>query len=121
MPEFTPASWVTAWTWSWPGIAVAFVLAVPYVVLVSRARRLGHHWPIWRTAVYLVAGVGSLIYVTCGAIGSYRTTFLWCFGAEVGVIATITPSRWRSEIQWGWRSCSGRAVHAFCRAASRGC
>lgn len=91
VPEFTPASWVTAWTWSWPGIAVAFVLAVPYVVLVSRARRLGHHWPIWRTAVYLVAGVGSLIYVTCGAIGSYRTTFLWCFGAEVGVIATITP------------------------------
>lgn len=91
VPEFTPASWVTAWTWSWPGILVALLLAVPYLTLIAFAARAGRSWPWWRTAVYLVAGVGTLIYVTCGAIGAYRTTFLWCFGGQVGVISAITP------------------------------
>ncbi|UIJ33418.1 cytochrome c oxidase assembly protein [Allobranchiibius sp. GilTou73] len=91
MPAFTPASWLTAWTWSWPGVVVALLLAAPYLALVALVSRHGERWPWWRTAVYLVAGVGSLIYVTCGAIGAYRTSLLWCFGGQVGVVASVTP------------------------------
>ncbi|MBO1768012.1 cytochrome c oxidase assembly protein [Allobranchiibius sp. GilTou38] len=91
MPAFTPASWLTAWTWSWPGVVVALLLTAPYLALAGRAARRGERWPWWRTAVYLVAGVGSLIYVTCGPIGAYRTSLLWCFGGQVGVVASVTP------------------------------
>ncbi len=91
VPEFTPASWVTAWAWSWPGITVALLLALPYSALVALTARNGRTWPLWRTGVYLFVGVGTLLYVTCGPIGAYRTTYLWCFGGQVGVISAITP------------------------------
>ncbi|MBO1755132.1 cytochrome c oxidase assembly protein [Allobranchiibius sp. CTAmp26] len=91
MPAFTPSSWLTAWTWSWPGVVAALVLAAPYLAMVGLAARRGERWAWWRTAVYLVAGVGSLIYVTCGPIGAYRTSLLWCFGGQVGVVASVTP------------------------------
>ena len=91
MPAFTPTSWLTAWTWSWPGVVVALLLAAPYLAAVAVAARHGERWPWWRSAVYLVGGVGSLLYVTCGPIGAYRASLLWSFGGQVGVVASVTP------------------------------
>ncbi len=88
MGPFSATSWLTAWTLSWPGVIVSALVGGPYAVGAVRA---GSRWPWWRTVVYLVAGVGSLIYVTCGPVGAYRTSLLWCFGAQVAVVASVTP------------------------------
>lgn len=91
-PEpFDVSRWFTAWRLDVVGIVLALVLLVPYVWLLITARRRGVRWPWWRVASYLVLGVGTLLYVTCGVVGVYRQTLLWMFAAQVGVLGTVTP------------------------------
>ena len=85
------SSWWTAWRFDAVGVVLAVLLLAPYLWLVVSARRRGVRWPWWRVASYLVLGVGTLIYVTCGVVGVYRQTFMWMFAAQVGAIGTVTP------------------------------
>ncbi|NNG39490.1 cytochrome c oxidase assembly protein [Flexivirga sp. ID2601S] len=85
------SSWLTAWRFDAVGVILALALLVPYVVLLARARSRGIHWPWWRAASYIVLGVGSLVYVTCGPVGVYRSTLMWMFAAQVAVVGTVTP------------------------------
>nr|WP_246336286.1 cytochrome c oxidase assembly protein [Flexivirga oryzae] len=87
----TTAGWFTSWRFDVVGVVLALLLLVPYLWLLVQARRRGVRWPWWRIAAYLVLGVGTLLYVTCGVVGVYRQTFLWMFAAQVGVIGTVTP------------------------------
>ncbi len=88
---FDVSRWLTAWRFDAVGIVLALLVAVPYLWLLVLGRRRGVRWPWWRVASYLVLGVGTLVYVTCGAVGVYRQTFLWMFAAQVGVLGTVTP------------------------------
>ncbi|MGN6412946.1 cytochrome c oxidase assembly protein [Flexivirga sp.] len=88
---FSVTSWVTAWRFDPVGIVLALLLLAGYLWLLSAARRHGVRWPWWRVAAYLVVGVGTLVYVTCGPVGVYRQTFLWMFAAQVAVLGTVTP------------------------------
>lgn len=87
----TVGSWFVSWRLDPVGILLALLLTVPYLVLWRRAASRGVRWPWWRTATYLVGGVGSLLYSTCGPIGVYRATFVFMFAAQVAVIGTVTP------------------------------
>lgn len=87
----TTSSWWTAWRFDAVGVVLAVLLLVPYLWLLVAARRRGVRWPWWRIASYLVLGVGTLLYVTCGVVGVYRQTFMWMFAAQVGVVGTVTP------------------------------
>lgn len=88
---FDVSSWWTAWRFDVAGVLLAVLLLGGYGWMLLAARRRGVHWPWWRVASYLVLGVGSLLYVTCGAVGVYRGTLLWMFAAQVAVIGTVTP------------------------------
>lgn len=91
-PEpFNVSSWLTAWRFDIVGVLVALILLAAYSWMLLAARRRGVRWPVWRVTAYLVLGVGTLLYVTCGAVGVYRQTFLWMFAAQVAVIGTVTP------------------------------
>ncbi|HWC20920.1 MAG TPA: cytochrome c oxidase assembly protein [Flexivirga sp.] len=91
-PEpFDVSSWLTAWRFDLVGVVLALLLLGGYSWMLLAARRRGVRWPWWRVAAYLVLGVGTLLYVTCGAVGVYRQTFLWMFAAQVAVIGTVTP------------------------------
>ncbi|TWE13385.1 cytochrome c oxidase assembly protein [Rudaeicoccus suwonensis] len=92
MSPLSASSWLTAWTFSPFGVVLAIILLVPYVAGLLAARRRGHSWPWWRTASYLVLGVGTLLYVTCGPVGVYRDTFFWMFAAQVAVVGSVTPA-----------------------------
>lgn len=87
----TTASWFTAWRFDVVGVVLALLLFVPYVWLLVQAQRRGVRWPWWRILSYVVLGVGTLLYVTCGVVGVYRQTFMWMFAAQVGVVGTVTP------------------------------
>lgn len=88
---FDVSRWFTAWRFDAVGVLLALLLLVPYMWMLVAARRRGVHWPCWRVASYLVLGVGTLVYVTCGVVGVYRATFMWMFAAQVGVLGTVTP------------------------------
>lgn len=91
-PEpLTTSSWFTSWRFDAVGVVLALVLLVPYLWLLVAARRRGVSWPWWRIAAYLVMGVGTFVYVTCGVVGVYRQTFMWMFAAQVATIGTVTP------------------------------
>lgn len=91
-PEpFVVMSWLTAWRFDIVGVVLALLLLGAYTWMLLAARRRGVRWPWWRVAAYVVLGVGTLVYVTCGAVGVYRQTFLWTFAAQVAVIGTVTP------------------------------
>ena len=85
------SSWFTTWRFDAVGVVLALLLLVPYVWLLVEARHRGVRWPWWRILSYVVLGVGTLLYVTCGVVGVYRQTFMWMFAAQVGVIGTVTP------------------------------
>jgi len=87
----TTSGWFTTWRFDAVGVVLALLLLVPYVWLLVQARRRGVRWPWWRILSYVVLGVGTLLYVTCGAVGVYRQTFMWMFAAQIGVIGTVTP------------------------------
>ncbi len=89
---FTAQDWVTSWTFSPFGVIVAALLAGGYAVLWAAARRDGTRWPIWKVGAYLVLGVFPLLYVTCGPIGVWRTTFFWMFGAQMAILSAVTPT-----------------------------
>lgn len=91
MSGFSASSWITAWTLSWFGVLLSAVLLLGYVALLAVARRGGVRWPWWRVASYLLLGVGTLVYVTCGAVGAYRETFFWMFAAQVTTLSAVTP------------------------------
>lgn len=96
MPALAPeplstASWFTAWRFDPVGVVLAVILLAPYLWLLVAARRQGVRWPWWRVAAYLVLGVGTFVYATCGPLGVYRETFMFMFAGQVGVIGTVTP------------------------------
>lgn len=80
-----------AWRFDIVGVLIALLLLGGYLWLLVAARQRGVRWPWWRVAAYLVMGVGTLVYVTCGVVGVYRQTFLWMFAAQVAVLGTVTP------------------------------
>lgn len=91
MPGMSPLTglrWFTAWQWSWPGAICGLALLALLAVVI---RRSGQRRPSgWRIAGYL-AGVGSLLYVTCGPVGVYSSILMWVFGIKVGVLSSLTP------------------------------
>lgn len=89
-----PSAWLTSWSFDAVGavgVVLALALSITYAVGLVRAHRAGTAWPAWRTAAYLLLGIGSLLYATCGPIGSLRSAYLWMFALHVSVLGTVTP------------------------------
>jgi putative membrane protein len=81
----------TAWQPDPTGLAVSFALAVGYLLLVRRATRLGHHWPVYRTLAFLVAGVGTLLVATAGSFGVYADDLFWVYTVQMLLLLLIVP------------------------------
>lgn len=89
MPPLTGTRWITAWQWSWVGVLLALIslLILAAVIVRSGPRRPN----LLRIIGFVVLGVGSLLYVTCGPIGVYSSVVMWTFGAKVAVLSAVTP------------------------------
>ena len=90
----TPSAWLTSWSFDAVGaigVVLAVVFTATYAAGLVRAHRAGTPWSAWHAAAYLVAGIGSLLYATCGPIGALRSTYLWMFALHVAVLGTLTP------------------------------
>ncbi|KAA9152851.1 cytochrome c oxidase assembly protein [Amycolatopsis acidicola] len=84
-----PLSWgriATAWTFDVPAVVFVVVLGAGYLLA---ARRM-HQWARGRTVAFL-AGLGTVLLVTCSFLGVYDDTLFWVRATQTVVLLMITP------------------------------
>lgn len=82
---------VTSWSLDIPVVVVLVVAAAAYLLGVRRAASNGVAWPWWRTVLFLVVGLGTLAWTTCGVLGAYNRTLFWVFGVQMTLLVSIVP------------------------------
>src|SRR5664280_2717800 len=73
------------------GASLAVALACLYAALLVRAHRRDEKWHWLRGAMFILLGIGSLVYGTCGALGVYRTSLFWVAAVQAAVLSAVTP------------------------------
>ncbi|WP_406641250.1 cytochrome c oxidase assembly protein [Amycolatopsis sp. WGS_07] len=85
LPPLSGSTLFTAWTLDVPAVLVALALGVGYV---AAARR--QEWAAARTTAFL-AGLATLVLVTCSFLGVYDTTLFWVRATQNTVLLMVTP------------------------------
>jgi putative copper resistance protein D len=75
-----------------PPLVLFLVLSAGlYLYGVHRLRARGDRWPVLRTVLFLVGGLGSIAAVTVTGIGAYDTTLLSVHMVQHMVLAMVAP------------------------------
>ncbi|GAA3541571.1 cytochrome c oxidase assembly protein [Amycolatopsis ultiminotia] len=85
-PPLSGSTFCTAWTLDVPAVLVVFVLGVAYLAVARRQQT----WAPGRTTAFL-AGLATLIVVTCSFLGVYDTTLFWVRATQNTVLLMVTP------------------------------
>lgn len=91
LSPYTFAAAVSSWTLDLPVLVGLLVALAGYGYGVCRARRLGHSWPWWRTAAFLVLGLGSVALCTMSSLATYDHAVLWALAAQLTLLLSIVP------------------------------
>ena len=91
LPPFTGASPFTSWD-PFQLLALGLLIAVGlYLWGVSRLVRRGDRWPLHRTLLFLVGGIGSIAFVTLGGVAAYDDVLLSDHMIQHMVLAMLAP------------------------------
>jgi len=91
LPPFTGVSAFTSWE-PFQLLALGLLAAAAlYVWGVVRLGRRGVAWPLHRTAVFLVGGIGAIAFVTLGGIGAYDDELLSDHMIQHMVLGMLAP------------------------------
>jgi putative copper resistance protein D len=77
LPPLTAATMLSAWVFDPLGATLAVALVLVHGTCLVRARRRGAGWHWLRSVAFVLLGVGSLVYATCGALAAYRSSLFW--------------------------------------------
>ena len=91
LPPLTPVTLLTSWMFDPLGAAIAMALTCFYVGALVRARRLGAPWPWLRSTAFILLGIGTLVYSTCGALAVYRSSLFWVAAVQAAILSAVTP------------------------------
>jgi cytochrome c oxidase assembly factor CtaG len=91
VPPLTPGTMLSAWVFDPLGAALAVVLTLAYLACLVRARRRSAGWHWLRSVAFVLLGIGSLVYATCGALAAYRSSLFWVAAAQAAVLSAVTP------------------------------
>lgn len=115
LPPFTVTKLVTQADLG-SGLAVGLVLAAGcYLYGVYRLRARGDAWPVARTLLFLLPGLGSIAVVTVSGIGAYDTTLLSVHMVQHMVLTMVAPIflALGAPVTLALRSLSGRPRRAL--------
>jgi putative copper resistance protein D len=91
LPRFTATSVFTAWGID-PYFFVGSVwVAGLYLLGVWVLHERGVHWPLGRSAAFLLGGVGSFYVATQSGIGAYDTTLLSVHMVQHMILSMVVP------------------------------
>ena len=82
---------LTSWMFDPFGAALAVLMAGLYTVCLVRARRLGARWHWRRSATFMILGVATWVYGTCGALAVYRSSLFWVAAVQAALLSAVTP------------------------------
>jgi putative membrane protein len=82
---------VASWRADPVGIVLAVLLAAGYLAGVRRLTSTGIPWPIGRTLVFLLGGVGSLLLTTCSFLDVYAPQLRWVAVIQAGLLLLVCP------------------------------
>jgi cytochrome c oxidase assembly factor CtaG len=105
---------LSSWTFDPLGVGLALTLTSLYAVCLVRAHRLGAKWNWLRSAMFMILGVGTLVYATCGALAVHCSSLFWVAAVQAAVLSAVTPiglalgdpRRWLKK-HWGTRGLDG--------------
>jgi putative membrane protein len=83
---------VSHWQPDPSGLALAVLLSAGYLVLVRRAYSCGHRWPLPRTLMFLVPGIGVLLLATAGPVGTYSSQLFSVYVVKVLLLLLVSPT-----------------------------
>jgi putative membrane protein len=89
--QLTAGSALRSWHADPAGITVVVVAGALYGAGVRRVRRLGHDWPVARTLVFVLLGLGSLLLATVGWVGVYATSLFWMYTVQFLALLLLAP------------------------------
>gem|GEM_PF-128925 len=91
LPPFTGVSPFTSWE-PFQLLTLGLIAAVVlYLWGVRRLVKRGDAWPVHRTLLFLVGGVGSIAFVTLGGVGAYDDVLLSDHMIQHMVLAMLAP------------------------------
>ncbi len=91
LPRYTFSAAFGHWTFNLPITVFLGLCAAGYLLGVRAARRRGNAWPAWRTAAFVVLGLGSVAACTMSSLATYNHTVLWALAVQVTLLITIVP------------------------------
>jgi putative copper resistance protein D len=77
LPELTGARFFDTWQLDAVALAAVVLLGAAYAYGVVRRQRAGESWPLWRTAVFYVFGLGALVFATMSSLAVYDRVLFW--------------------------------------------
>jgi cytochrome c oxidase assembly factor CtaG len=90
LPPLTPLTLLTSWTFDPLGAGLAVALTCMYALCLVRAHRASTRWHWARSAMFLILGIGTLVYATCGALAVYRSSLFWVAASQAAVLSAVT-------------------------------
>lgn len=91
LPPLDPASALTHWVLDPVVLVLVVAAAAGYLLAVRAVRQAGGRWSPARTAVFLAAGLGSVVLVTSSFLGAYAGRLMWVYATQVSLLLTLVP------------------------------
>lgn len=89
MPPLTVL--LDSWRFEPAAAAVMLVAAALYAAGIVRVRRAGGRWPLPRTLLFAVGGLGSYAAVSFGFLGVYSSELRFAFTTRIALLLFVVP------------------------------
>jgi cytochrome c oxidase assembly factor CtaG len=91
VPALTFERVFTAWTLELVPLLLIALTAGLYVAGVVALRRRGVRWSVWRSASFLVLGLGALVVATQSSLATYDTTLISMHMVQHMLLTMVAP------------------------------
>jgi putative copper resistance protein D len=91
VPALTFERVFTAWTLELVPLLLIALTAGLYLAGVAALRRRGDRWSAWRSASFLVLGLGSLVVATQSSLATYDTTLISMHMVQHMLLSMVAP------------------------------
>ncbi|WP_078900955.1 cytochrome c oxidase assembly protein [Actinacidiphila yeochonensis] len=119
LPELTGTRFLHTWQLDGPVLAVVLLLGAVYGYGVWRRTRAGERWPVWRTAVFYLFGLGALVFATMSGLAVYNRVLFWPAAVQNILLDLYVPLGLALGDPLGLASPDGRLRRAFASAPAR--
>jgi cytochrome c oxidase assembly factor CtaG len=91
LPRFSLGTVFTGWSLEPIAFVITIWVAGLYLYGVLVLRRRGDHWPVGRTAAFVVVGMGAFYFATASGLGTYDLTLLSVHMVQHMILSMLVP------------------------------